>query len=92
MATNCVPPDGFWRANREIAERLWQRGDGATVSTRIAEDTNAATGIPVASAKVVFHGGLSLALANFISKATGSPALGALAGLGAFVYLEQDRC
>lgn len=92
MATNCVPRDGFWWANREIAERFWQRGDGGTVSTRIAEHGNAATGIPVASAKVAFHGGLSFALAALIGKATGSPVLGALAGLGAFAYLEQDRC
>jgi hypothetical protein len=56
MATNCVPPDPFWNMNRDLAELLWQQHDGATVSTRIAENLSAATRLPTPQTKTGIHG------------------------------------
>lgn len=92
MASECVPPDRFWKLNREIAEQLWQRCDGATVSTRIAEQLSEATRVSVPTAKTTFHSIASLAVCVVVAKVTGSLLIGAMAALGSFVYLEQDRC
>ncbi|MEZ4363192.1 MAG: hypothetical protein R3B48_23660 [Kofleriaceae bacterium] len=92
MASTCVPPDGFWRWNRDVAENIWQRGDGATISTRVAESINSATGIPVRSAKQIFHAATSVAVGKFIHSATNSQVAGWVAGMALYAYLDQDRC
>lgn len=92
MATSCVPPDPFWNVNRALAELLWQRHDGATISTRIAERISATARTPVRPAKTGLHGVASTALAVAVSKLSGSRLLGLVVGVGVFAYLERDRC
>jgi hypothetical protein len=89
---SCAPGDAFWQANRDFAERLWKRRDGATVSTRVAEHISATTNVPVPAAKTGVHGVASTAVGVWLGKATGSPIIGVLAGLALFAYLERDRC
>lgn len=100
---NCVPPDPFWQADRRLAEFLWQRGDGATVSTRVAEAANMATGAPVRKAKTNFHvvvaalvGAGTFYLACRVTDEPTLRLLGMAGALGAarktFQYLQQDRC
>lgn len=89
---SCVPADAFWRTNREIAELLWRRRDGATISTRVAESISATTKVPIHRAKTRLHGVTALGVGVLVTRATDSLLLGVLAGLGLFEYLERDRC
>lgn len=89
---SCVPPDPFWNANRNVAETVWQRGDGATVSTRIAETVSVATGMPVQASKAAVHGMLATAAGVAVAGAARSPVLGLLAASALYLYLERDRC
>jgi hypothetical protein len=100
---DCVPADLFWNANRAFAELVWQRGDGGTTSTRIAEDVHAATGIPTPAAKTNLHAvlaaGVGVAALVAVTRMTDEPALRLLGLVGAafaakkaFRYLQQDRC
>lgn len=101
--SDCVPPDPFWSTNRNLAELIWRRGDGATVSTRVAEDVHRTTNIPVRKAKTNLHavvaGGVGVLTAYLACRVTNDPTLriAGLVGAGAlahktFRYLEQDRC
>jgi hypothetical protein len=100
---SCIPHDPFWNINREVAELLWRRGDGGTVSTRVAETVNRTTHMPVRNAKANFHALLATAvgLGTFYlaCRVTDEPALRALGFVGAigaarktFEYLQHDRC
>ena len=88
----CVPQDAFWQANREIAEWLWRQGDGATISTRVAEDMRAATGVSRRAAKTGLHGVAAIAAGLGTARASGSNLLGVVVGMGVFLYLQGDRC
>lgn len=100
---DCAPPDLFWDGNRAFAELVWQRGDGGTTSTRVAEDIEEATGIPAPRAKTNVHAvlaaGVGVLTLVAVSRMTNDPAL-RLAGLAGaafaarktFRYLQQDRC
>lgn len=88
----CVPADSFWNLNQQIAESVWGRGDGGTISTRVSEPIADVLGIPVSDAKTLFHGSLSAQLGVMAGKASGNGFVGLAAGLLAFLYLEQDRC
>lgn len=102
-STSCVPQDAFWQKNRELAELIWHRGDGSTVSTRVSEDVHRATGVPARKAKTNLHAvvavGAGLVTAYLASRVTSDPALRVIGLAGAvavakktFRYLEQDRC
>lgn len=87
----CTPPDAFWSANKALAELIWRRYDGATVSTRLAEPIAGLLDVPVRDAKSLLHGTMSVGAGFAVAKSINGP-LGLLAAIGLFVYLERDRC
>lgn len=87
----CTPPDAFWNADKALAELIWGRHDGATVSTRLAEPIATLLDIRVRDAKSVLHGTMSVGAGLAVAKSINGP-LGLLAAIGLFVYLERDRC
>ena len=92
VPASCVPPDAFWQANRNFSQAVWQRGDGSTVSTRLAEHVSAATEVPIPHAKTGIHLVASTAVALLTGKVTRSPLIAAGVGVVLFKYLQRDRC
>lgn len=94
MADNtpsCAPPDAFWQLDRDLAELLWNRGDGATVSTRLAEPLANLFNAPVGQAKAVLHGALAVGAGVAASKRT-HPIIAIAIGFAVYGFLERDRC
>lgn len=89
--SSCVPPDAFWKLDKDLAEVLWQRQDGATVSTRLAEPIADLFNVPIQDAKAVLHGAAAIGAGVKLAKSV-HPLVAVGLGLLLFNYLEQDRC
>ncbi len=87
----CTPPDAFWNTNKALAELIWGRHDGATVSTRVAEPIAALLDIQVGDAKALLHGAISVGAGLAVAKSNSGP-LGLATAVALFIYLERDRC
>lgn len=91
QSPSCVPPDVFWKIDQELAELLWGRGDGGTVSQRLAEPIAALFNVPVDEAKSVLHAAIAVSAGSAASKAA-HPLIGLAVGFALFRLLEIDRC